>query len=140
MNVKVKDLMVTSVITTVPHKTVGHVKDIMKRNNIKSVPVLGPDRSVAGIVTTSDMFQDGISDNTPISQIMTEKIYTVPMYSDVYIAARIMRNHHIHHVVVTDERQIVGVLSSFDLLRLVEDHRFIMKNPPTPSRKKAKRV
>ena len=71
---------------------------------------------------------------------MTTKVYTVPMYSDVYIAARVMRNHKINHLIVTDEKKIVGVLSAHDLLRLVEDHRFVMKNAPTPSRKKAKRV
>ena len=29
----------------------------------------------------------------------------------------------------------VGILSAFDLLKLVEDHRFTMKNPPTRSKK-----
>ena len=51
-----------------------------------------------------------------------------------------MRNHQIHHLVVTHEQKIVGVLSAFDLLKLVEDHRFVMKNPSTPSKKKPKRV
>ena len=61
---------------------------------------------------------------------------TIPQYDDVSIAARIMRNHKIHHLMVTSEQKIVGVLSSFDLLKLVEGHRFVMKNAPTPSRKK----
>ncbi len=39
-------------------------------------------------------------------------------------------------VVVTEENKVVGLVSSFDLLRLVEDHRFVMKNPPTESKKK----
>jgi signal-transduction protein with cAMP-binding, CBS, and nucleotidyltransferase domain len=46
-----------------------------------------------------------------------------------------MRNHHIHHVIVTHEQRIVGIISSFDLLKLVEDHRFVMKNAPTLSKK-----
>jgi hypothetical protein len=32
------------------------------------------------------------------------------------------------------------MLSAFDLLRLVEDHRFVMKNAPTPPNKQTKRV
>jgi hypothetical protein len=39
-------------------------------------------------------------------------------------------------VVVTHEKKVVGVLSSFDLLKLVEGHRFVAKNPPTESRRK----
>ena len=36
-------------------------------------------------------------------------------------------NHKVNHVVVTHEKKIVGILSSFDLLKLVEEHRFTMK-------------
>jgi signal-transduction protein with cAMP-binding, CBS, and nucleotidyltransferase domain len=46
-----------------------------------------------------------------------------------------MRNHKIHHLIVTHEQKVVGIISSFDLLTLVEDHRFVMKNAPTPNHK-----
>lgn len=138
MNATIEDLMVKSVVTTRPHKSVGHVKDIMKTNGIQSVPVVGEDDQVLGIVTSTDMLED-TSDNTPVSHVMTKNVYNVPLYSDVHIAARVMRNHKIHHVVVTHEQQLVGILSAFDLLKLVEDHRFVMKNPPTPSKKSKKR-
>jgi CBS domain-containing protein len=71
---------------------------------------------------------------------MTEKVYTVPKYDDVSVAARIMRNHQIHRVVVTHEQKVVGVISAFDLLQLVESHRYVAKNPPSESgRKRSKR-
>ncbi len=139
MNVKVGDLMVPQVITTTPSKTVGHVKDVMRSNGVGVVPVLGPEGEPVGIVSSSDLLDD-VSDSKPVSQLMTEKVYVVPQYSDVHVAARVMRNHKIHHVVVTHENAVVGILSSFDLLKLVEDHRFTMKNPPTgSSRKKGRR-
>lgn len=138
MNATIEDLMVKSVVTTRPHKSVGHVKDIMKTNGIQSVPVVGEDDEVLGIITATDMLED-TSDNTPVSNVMTKNVLSVPLYSDVHIAARVMRNHKIHHVVVTHEQQLVGILSAFDLLKLVEDHRFVMKNPPTPSKKGKKR-
>ncbi len=134
MNATIEDLMVQSVVTTRPHKSVGHVKDIMKTNGIQSVPVVGEDDQVLGIITSTDMLED-TSDSTPVSNVMTKNVYNVPLYSDVHIAARVMRNHKIHHVVVTHENQLVGILSAFDLLKLVEDHRFVMKNGPTPSKK-----
>ena len=56
-------------------------------------------------------------------------------------AARMMRNHKIHHLVVTSEQQVIGMISSYDLLKLVEGRRFEMKNPSTPkSRGKGKRA
>lgn len=138
MNIKVKDLMVKSVITTMPHKSIGHAQSIMARNKIKSIPVVDNERNIKGIITSSDILQDH-SENTPLSRVMTTNVYTIPPYSDVHIAARVMRNHHINHLIVADEQKIVGVLSAHDLLRLVEDHRFVMKNAPTPSKKKSKR-
>ncbi len=70
---------------------------------------------------------------------MTEKVYTVPRYDDVSIAARVMRNHGIHRVVVTHDQAVVGVLSAFDLLKLVEGHRYVQKNAPTRSARKGSR-
>ena len=70
---------------------------------------------------------------------MNANVYTVPQYADASLAARIMRNHGIHHVVVTHEKKVVGIISSFDLLRLVEEHRFVMKNAPDVSKKGGKR-
>lgn len=131
--------MVKSVITTMPHKTVGHAQSIMAKNKIKSLPIVDSEMEVQGIITSSDMLKN-ISETTPLSHVMIKKVYTVPVYSDVHIAARVMRNHKINHLIVTDEKKIVGVLSAHDLLKLVEDHRFVMKNPPTPSKKKSSRV
>lgn len=130
--------MIRSVVTTLPHKSVGHAQSIMARNKIKSLPIVDSEKHVKGIITSSDILKEH-SDNTPLSRVMTTKVYTVPLYSDVHIAARIMRKHKINHLVVTDEQKIVGVLSAHDLLKLVEEHRFIMKNPPTPSKKKDNR-
>ncbi|MDH3537191.1 MAG: hypothetical protein OER87_15720 [Gammaproteobacteria bacterium] len=47
-----------------------------------------------------------------------------------------MRNHHIHRVVVTHEQKIVGMQSAFDLRKLVEDHGYVAKNAPTPSKRR----
>ncbi len=139
MNTKVADLMVESVITTHQHQTIGHIKQIMKKNKVSSLPIVNADGEVDGIITFRDLTND-ISDETQVRHIMTKEVLTIPKYSGVHIAARVMRNHHIHHLIVTHEKKIVGVLSSFDLLLLVEDHRFVMKNSPTKSNKKSNRI
>ncbi len=139
MNTKIADLMNPRVMTVHPHQTFGHVKKLMQEHNISCLPVAGAEGQPAGIVTATDLL-DGHEDGTPISRFMTSKVFTVPAYGDVSLAARIMRKHKIHHVVVTHEQEIVGILSSFDLLQLVEDHRFVMKNAPsTPGKKRGKR-
>lgn len=132
MNVKVHELMTESVVTTQPHKSIEHVRQLIERNKVSAIPVVDSEGQPVGIVSATDLVP-GLKANSPVSTIMTEKVYTVPKYDEVSIAARIMRNHKIHRVVVTHEQQVVGVLSAFDLLKLVEGHRFVAKNAPTES-------
>ena len=62
----------------------------------------------------------------------------VPAYNDASVAARVMRKNKVHHIVVTHEKQVVGVISSFDLLKLVEGRRFVSKQgPPDNNRSSA---
>lgn len=140
MNVKVHDLMTESVITAQPHMTVEHVRGLLDNNKISSLPIVDGDGKPVGVISATDLAQD-LKSGTPVNKLMTEKVYSVPKYEDVSIAARVMRNHKIHHVIVTHEQAVAGVLSAFDLLKLVEDHRYVAKNPPTPSkRRKSKRA
>ena len=134
MNVSVDDLMVAKVMTTTPHQTAGHVREVMREHSVSCIPVVDGDDQPVGIVTATDLLND-FPDNKPLSQIIGDKVFTVPRYGDPSLAARIMRNHRIHHVIVTEEKKVVGIISSYDLLKLVEDHRFVMKNAPTPSKK-----
>jgi predicted transcriptional regulator len=138
MSVKIEDLMTKNTICLKKHETVAHARSIFQKNKINSLPVAGEDDVPVGIVSTSDLISE-VSDTTPVSSIMTEKVYTIAKYSDPQLAAKMMRKHKIHHLVVTHEKSIVGVVSSFDLLTLVEGQRYIEKNQSTPKKHKGKR-
>ena len=100
MSIKVEELMTKSVITAQPHQSIEHVRNMLEKNSISAVPVVDSDGHPVGIVSLTDLAQE-LKPGAPISQIMTEKVYTVPQYDDTSIAARVMRNHQIHRVVVT---------------------------------------
>lgn len=129
--------MAPDVVTVQRHHTVEHARDLMQRNGFHALPVVDSDVTVAGIVSSQDLAAN-LKGSTPIGGVMTSEVYIIPQYNDIHPAARLMRNHKIHHV-VTQEKKVVGVLSSFDLLKLVEQHRFVMKAGPTPSRREARR-
>ena len=134
MNAKVADLMVSPVMTTTSQQSYGHVKKVLAEHHASCLPVVDDDGIPVGMITASDLIQNH-KDDDRVASFMSDKVLTVPKYGDVSLAARIMRNHKIHHVIVTEEKKVVGIISSFDLLRLVEDHRFVMKNAPTQSKK-----
>ena len=137
MTVKISELMAKRVITAAPHHTVGHLRGIIVRNRIHAVPVVGSNGEAVGIVTTADLARR-VKDTSPVSRIMSEDVTVVPAYNDVSAAARIMRRRKIHHVIVTHEKKVVGIISSFDLLKLVEGHRYVARNAPTPSKRAQK--
>ena len=127
MSVKIADLMAGKVITAQPHHSVDHVRGLMEHNNISAVPIVDVDEHPVGIVTSTDLVAER-KGGTPVSGFMADKVAVVPQYNDASVAARMMRKRKIHHVLVTHEKQVVGIISSFDLLKLVEDHKFVLKN------------
>jgi CBS domain-containing protein len=127
--------MTESVITTQRNSSIEEVRRLLEEHGIGAIPVVDQAGRPVGIVSSTDLLRD-LDPGSPVEMVMTEGVYTVPKYDDVSIAARVMRNHKIHRVVVTHEKKVVGILSSFDLLKLVEGHRFVAKNPPTESRRK----
>lgn len=136
---KIADVMRHPVMTTTPHQTAGRVRTVMREHRVSAMPVVGPNDEPVGMVTASDLLDDH-ADGAPVSGFMTEKVLTVPEYEQPHTVARIMRNRKVHHIVVVDDRQRVsGIVSAFDLLALVEEHRFVMKQPPTPSSRKQAR-
>jgi CBS domain-containing protein len=139
MTVKIADLMSKKVITANPHHTVQHVRGLFERNRISAVPVVGPEGEALGIVTTSDLVKERKA-NAVISSFMTQGVAVVPAYNDASTAARMMRKRKIHHIVVTHEKKVVGMISSFDLLKLVEEHTFALKNPPPAKKANARRA
>lgn len=138
MNVKVQDLMTANVVKTRPHVTVSHARKMMAKNRIGAVPVVDDEGRAIGILSATDLLAD-LNPASPIHTVMTDRVFTVPEYDDASIAARVMKNHKIHRVIVTREGKVAGVLSAFDLVDLVAGHRFVMKNAPTRSKKGTKR-
>lgn len=138
MNATIADIMHSPVMTLTPHQSAGHARDLMKEHGVSAFPLVTPDGELVGIVTASDLI-DGMADGTNLGTFAKRHVYTVHPDDGPHVAARIMRNHGLHHVVVVeragDAAGVAGMVSSFDLLRLVEDHRFVMKNAPTPSKK-----
>ena len=136
MKTTIHDVMAKRVLVARPHHTVAHVRGLMERNRIHAVPVVDVDGRPLGIVTSADLVAERKAES-PVNRVMTTDVRTVPAYNDVQVAARIMRRHKIHHVVVTHEKEVVGIVSSLDLLKLIEGHRFVAKPAGSATAKKS---
>lgn len=139
MQVKVSDLMAEDVIFANQYDMICDLRELMTVKRVHALPIVDVEEKLLGIITSSDLIKD-LPPKTLACEVMsTGPVFTVPKYSDIHLAARVMKNHKLHHVVVTHEKQVVGMLSSFDFLPLIEESRFTMKNGPTESKKSAER-
>ena len=127
MDVAVSDVMVPRVFVVMPDDKVAYVREVMVGQKIHAVPVFNEEDRPLGIVTAADLI-DAPHDDMEVADIMTREVVTVAQEDSVAEAARLMRSKRLHHLLVTSQDEIVGILSSFDLLSVVEDNGFRVRS------------
>ena len=65
-------------------------------------------------------FQDRLSE-LRVEDAMTPDVVTVGPDAAARDVARTLRAHHVHRVFVVEDQRLLGVISAFDVLRLVEE-------------------
>ena len=132
MRLQVKDFMATPVKTAVLEDSVEDIKTTMKEKNISAIPVVSyandsikVDVTIKGIVTLSDMEADN-SENATVADIMKSySVHVVHVDSSAQAAAKMMIRHGVHHIVVMDEGDIKGMISSLDFAKLVAEYSLV---------------
>lgn len=109
---------------------VGNVRDLMLTTDVHGVPVLDLGRTLVGIVTSADLIEEWPAD-APITEVMSDAVEVVAPDVSLVAAGRTMRANRIHHLVVMDGDDVVGVVSSFDLLEGLADE--VERRGPLPA-------
>ena len=112
----VEELMTTNVRTARVPDVVGPIRDLMLDEQIHAVPVLDERDALVGIITSTDLVEEWAPEQG-VQTVMTRRVFTTGRHTTAVDAPRMMVDEHIHHQVVLDHEIVVGVLSSFDLLR-----------------------
>ena len=112
--------MQTDVLTVTPETPVLDVHRMFAEEEIHGAPVVDDDGLVRGVVSTLDILRavnDGTESALDAEDVMTKDLVWVPPDMPIVEVAQIMRDQHIHRVLVIDEGELLGVLTTFDLLR-----------------------
>ena len=116
--VPVSTLLRGGIVRVAPGSTVGEAARVMAEHSISSVIV---DSDPPGIVTDRDfrrrVLAAGRGPETPVLEVYSAPLQTVPAETPVYEAWRILLDSGVHHLPVTRDGAIVGVLSATDLLK-----------------------
>lgn len=84
-----------------------------------AAPVIDDSEKLIGIASLVDVaVSPGASE---VGEIMQLRVHSVEHSASLASAARLMREHRIHRLVVTEGQHVVGVLSCLDLLPALGD-------------------
>jgi CBS domain-containing protein len=124
--ITVNDLLkkgVSSTVVVSPTDAVYRALQLMAENNVGSVMVSDGGHMV-GIFTERDYCRKIIlmgrsSLNTPIQEIMTQKMITVRPEQTLEECLELMTKYHIRHLPVQDGEKLVGIVSMRDVMELI---------------------
>ncbi len=119
--VKIKDIMSRNVTSVTSGMSVEELVDFMFRYKHMGYPVLD-DTEVKGIVTFTDVQRVPRDERKKVrvSEIMTKGLITLREDDDAVNAIKLMTVNNIGRIVITKEKQIVGIVSRTDILRSVQ--------------------
>ena len=92
------------------------VLDLMRKENVAVLPVVKEDTDIlVGVITRSDLINN--PDEEQIAMLMSRNLVTSSPDDDVTDAARVMMENDVRRVpVVNDDGELVGIITSFDLV------------------------
>jgi len=128
---KIKDVMTTSVLTAKSTQTMRHIQQLMRENRISGIPIVD-NKHVVGIVSIEDLITAldmGCIEET-LEKRMTRDVICLQDDMPLSFAISYLNKYrHGRFPVLNKDKEIVGILSSIDVIRtlLVEINREMLQ-------------
>ncbi len=148
MNICAKDIITRQVVTARPEMTCKEVADLLIRHRITSAPVIDAEKGLVGMITVQDVLTAGLcirgaqakksghSLDSSLSKgaefdinhaqgcasvYMSRDLITAFPETPVDVLAQQMYFNQVHRVIIVEpnDHQPVGVVSTFDLLKIL---------------------
>jgi CBS domain-containing protein len=132
MQVLVKHLMTSPVVSLLAEQTLPLAEDIMRFRHIRHLPVIDDDGRLLGLVSHRDLLRAQISslagltdeqrrarqEDVRVRQLMTRDVWTVKPGTLASVAGKMLADHRFGCLPVVDEQGVViGILTERDFLR-----------------------
>lgn len=127
LRVPVQKYMSRQVHTVTPTTPLDEVNEVLEDYGVSGLAVVDETQTPIGVITRTDLFhfcqrsQDARSFDGVVRDAMRGEIIGVAPTDDLGVAALLMSTHRIHRVFVIGDDQLVGVLSTTDVMRAVAD-------------------
>jgi len=122
----VKDVMTNPVITVDENASINHVAELMDKHELGCIIVTGKDGKPIGIITERDLVTRILAKNIKpesvrAKDVMTSPLITIEPDETINEAARKMNRLNIRRLGVTYKGQLVGLISSKDILSVMPE-------------------
>ena len=115
----VEDVMTKAIISVTNETTVFQVAKMMEQGGIGAV-LVKKNGNLSGIITDRDYATKIVAHNlpsdTPVEQIMSSPLITINFDESISAAAERMTSKKIRKLAVTDNGNIIGLITSTDLV------------------------
>lgn len=121
LQVPVREMITRAPITIDVGHTVGEAARAMAASRISAIIVTRGDGELAGILTDRDLRRvvaDGIERERPLAEVMTPDPFTIDADALALDVLLSLVQHKIHHLPVLEDDQVLGMITSGDLMRL----------------------
>jgi CBS domain-containing protein len=144
----VATLMTRDIISVPPETTVREAERILSEHHISGVPVVDAEGKPLGVVSQHDLVRHEARRQTaeesglfftdeesfrelaqipvdlaelPVERVMSRDVYSIRSGESPAAAARLMRELHVHRLLVMENETLVGIITPMDLIRALED-------------------
>lgn len=119
---KVSTLMTVELVTVTSHTPVAVALGLLTKHNIHHLPVLSPERKLVGMLSHADFLKlpDHGAGMHTVREIMTTGIAKLEPTDTIRTAANLFTLNKFHALPVLEEDKIVGILTTLDLVRLID--------------------
>ena len=115
----VSDLMTGDLVALRPGDRAARALDILLQSGLHALPVIQAEGKGIGMITTADLVH--ADPDAALADLLTGPPITVKKTATIAEAASVMRSQYVHHLLVTEGSDTIGILSSYDLLFMLED-------------------
>jgi CBS domain-containing protein len=120
--IKVRDAMVSGVVTGMPNQTVVEGSKIMKKEDVGSI-IICEDSKPVGIVTREDIINNVVASGllpskVLLKDIMSTNLVTINPDSDISEAAMLMSKHKYERIPVVSMGELVGIISTREIAKV----------------------
>jgi CBS domain-containing protein len=126
MPTSIRDVMTSNPRTVETSSSVVEAARLMKSEDVGALPIVEGDRAV-GMVTDRDIVlrvvaAGGDAQSTTVGDVASRDLVTVDPDQSLEEAARLMAQHQLRRIPVTEEDgRLVGILSQGDVAQLGDD-------------------